>query len=184
MNLINYKEIDFKKSINKENKIINFNDSEIQIVPYLSINDKYDLVMTTLRKSYENGIYNPIKIQIYFNLNIIYLYTNIMFDSEDRANAEDIYNNFKDSGLLDLIKENISEKEKDELKSLLCDTLKVLKEYELSIAGFLSSVIGELTDKIQDGLKTIKDINPELLNGILGKFPQLQDLLPNENGEN
>ena len=36
MGLINYKDIDFNKSINKENKIINFNGSEIQIVNCLS----------------------------------------------------------------------------------------------------------------------------------------------------
>ena len=36
MSLINYKDIDFKSTINRTNKIINFNGVEIQILNYLS----------------------------------------------------------------------------------------------------------------------------------------------------
>ena len=107
MGLINYKDIDFNKSIDKENKIINFNGSEIQILPYLSITDKYDLIMATIKKSYEEGIYNPIKLKMYFNLHLVYMYTNIIFDAEDKAKVEELYDTLSNSGLITLILENI-----------------------------------------------------------------------------
>ena len=65
MSLINYKDIDFNKSINKETIKINFNDYEIEIVPYLSINDKYNLIMTTLSRSDEIDLYNIVSDNIH-----------------------------------------------------------------------------------------------------------------------
>lgn len=85
MGLINYKDIDFNKSINKVNKTINFNGSEIQVVNYLSAQDKYDLIMVTIQKAFEKGIYNEYKLKVYFDLHIVYMYTNIVFTAEDRA---------------------------------------------------------------------------------------------------
>ena len=40
---------------------ITFNDTEIEVLQYLPINDKYDLIMITLQNAYEEGIYNPLK---------------------------------------------------------------------------------------------------------------------------
>lgn len=181
MSLINYKDIDFKKSINKENKIINFNGSEIRVVNYLSIHDKYDLIMTTIKKSYENEMYNPIKLDMYFNIHLIYLYTNIIFDSEDRADVTVIYDNFKNSGLLALVKEAIDPNELNDLQEKLAQTLQVCKEYNSSVTGFLSNLLNEVMDKIGSGLDTLKDIDPNLLSNILKNNPQLAAMIPSEN---
>ena len=176
MGLINYKDIDFNKTINKENKIINFNGSEIQIIPYLSIADKYDLIMATIKKSYEEGIYNPIKLKMYFYLHLVYMYTNIIFDAENKAKVEELYDTLSNSGLITLILENIDEKELEFLQVKLMQTLSEIKEYNSSITGFLSVLLNDLGDKIKNGLNTIKDIDPSILNKVLESNPQLSNL--------
>ena len=43
-----------------------FNNQTIEVLKYLPIEDKYDLIMITLQKAEEDGIYNDIKLDMYF----------------------------------------------------------------------------------------------------------------------
>ena len=45
-----------------------WNGNEIEVLDYLPIEDKYDLIMITLQKSFEDGYYNPIKIDEFFDI--------------------------------------------------------------------------------------------------------------------
>ena len=45
-----------------------FQGHEIEVLRYLPVEDKYDLVMITLQNSEENGIYNPVKFPFIFSL--------------------------------------------------------------------------------------------------------------------
>ena len=56
-----------------------WNGNEIEVLDYLPVEDKYDLIMVTLQKSFEDGYYNPIKVDEFFHLHLIYMYTNINF---------------------------------------------------------------------------------------------------------
>lgn len=161
MGLINYKDIDFSKSINKENKIIEFNGSEIQIVPYLSANDKYDLIMITLQKAFDNGIYNDFKLQMYFDLHLIFMYTNLIFDAEDKVDLEGLYNTLRQSGFIDIVKENIDEKE--ELWELLKLTEVKMYNYKGSLLTFLTEAINNLPGKAEKAVETLSQIDPGLL---------------------
>ena len=157
MGLINYKDIDFK--IDKTNKIINFNNNEIRIINYLNVTDKYDLIMITLQKSFEDGIYNDFKLKQYFDLYTIYMYTNIVFTEEDRANELDILDTFYRSGLLALIKENIEEL--DALWGQLMWVKNTLTNYRNSLSVFLFEVLDELKEKATNGLELLNSLKPE-----------------------
>lgn len=163
MDLINYKDIDFNKSINKENKVIEFNGSEIQIVNYLSANDKYDLIMITLQKAFDKGIYNEYKLKVYFDLHLIYMYTNIIFSTEERADEVELYDTLNRSGLLQIVKEQIGE---EELNSLWSD-IKIIEtklyDYKGSLLTFLTEAIENLPQKAEKAMETLNQMDPELL---------------------
>lgn len=161
MGLINFNEIDFTQSIKKENTIINFNGNEIQIVPYLSAHDKYDFITITLQKAFDNGIYNDLKLQMYFDLNLIYMYTNVVFSREDRVDEELLYDTLKTSGFIDIVKEHINEK--DELWSLLKMTEVKMYDYKSSFLTFIIEAISNLPNKAQQAVETLQQIDPALL---------------------
>ena len=52
---------------------LDFNNKTIEVLKYLPIEDKYDLIMITLQKAEEDGIYNDIKLDMYFHLNLVYM---------------------------------------------------------------------------------------------------------------
>ena len=178
MGLINYKDIDFNKSINKENKIIEFNGNEIQVVNYLSIQDKYDFIMTTLKKSFDDGIYNEIRLRTYFDLHLVYVYTNIFFEVGERAAEGELYDIFKSSGLIDAVKEAIPQEEIDELWSMVRTMESKMTNYKGSLISLLSDLIEKLPEKAEKALTIVKEIDPEVLKtfsgglgGLLGQFP-------------
>ena len=161
MGLINYNEIDFTKS-KKENISIDFNGTEIIVVPYLSVQDKYDLIQSAIQKAFDGEIYQPILLNAYFNLYIIYMYTNIVFNDEDKADSLGLYDNIASSGLLDLVKNTIPEKEIINLGILLQDTLAETEKYNKSIMGIISNLINALPEKLSPMLETLEQLSPGL----------------------
>lgn len=178
MSLINYKDIDFNKSINKENKIINFNGSEIQIVNYLSANDKYDLIMITLQKSLDKNIYNPFKIDMYFDLNVIYLYTNIVFNNEDRVDEVGLYDTLKRSGLIDAVKAEIDENELEQLKSYIRLLTEIIIKYRNTFGAVIGSFIEQLPANMEKAKDIIGEFDSEKYKEFLNMASQLKANMP------
>lgn len=73
-----------KLKVNTQPKEIDFEGNKIEVLQYLPVEDKYDLVMITLQKSLEEGIYNPIKKDMYFHLYMVYMYTDISFTDKQK----------------------------------------------------------------------------------------------------
>lgn len=170
MAIINYKDIDFKKSINTDNKIIDFNGLEIRVIPYLPVNEKYQLVMATLAKANDNGIFNPVLKNMHFYLNIVYMYTSILFSAEDRANEEDLYDNLLRSGLLTLIIQAIDPAELDALNKYLECTEQAIVAYNSGVAGLVDKVLKALEglpEKFDKALEILKDFNPEMFKDLI-----------------
>lgn len=180
MSLINYKDIDFNKSIDKTLKTFDFNGNEITVVPYLSISDKYDFIMITLQKSFDKGIYNQVKLDMYFDLHLVYMYTNINFVAEDRANEVDLYDTLKQSGLIDKVREYIGKEEIEDLDRLLINVRKEMSDYKGSLLSFISDIIYTLPEKAEKALEMFKNIDPEILKKFSnGSLSNLMTILEN-----
>lgn len=185
MELVNFKNIDFNKSIDKELKIINFNGTDIGIVPYLSIQDKFDFVMITLQKSFVNGIYSDVKIDMYFDLHMIYMYTNIEFDAEDRADEEGLYDTLKRSGLIAAVRDSIDKEELVYLSEAIYQTCKKLSNYKSSFMSFISDLINTMPEKAAEALNIVGKIDSNILkNFATGSFgPIISGLMEDMNSQ-
>lgn len=138
-----------------------WNDYTIDILNYLPIENKYDLIMITLQKSLENGYYNPIKLDKYFHLHLIYMYTNISFTEKQKEDSDKLYNCLKSNGLLDAFINEFNENEYNELYSLLNDTKEAILRQKLSVSGLLESVISDLPAQAEAMQNIIDNFNPE-----------------------
>lgn len=167
MGLINYKNIDFNKSINKELKTFDFNGSEIAVVPYLSITDKYDFVMITLQKSFEKNIYNQVKLDMYFDLHLVYMYTNVIVDSVDREDEFGLYDTFMRSGLIAKIKEQIPNDELNQLKDYIEKIGKQNLKYENSFIGLARAFVEMLPENIEKIKDFAKELGVEGINSLI-----------------
>ena len=151
---MNYKDI--KISTNEEYNTFIFNNQEIKVLKYLSVSDKFDLVMTAIQKSTVDGMYNPIRLNTFFKLNIMYLYTDITFDIEDRMDESALYDNLYQSGLITAVENAMDGAERLQLYDYLSDCLIIEKEYRTTAAAIISKLVDDLP-KNAEATKTIVD---------------------------
>ena len=128
-----------------ETSIVKIDDNtEIEVLQYLPIEDKIDLIQIALQKSLENGIYNEIKLDMYFNLYIVYMYSNLEFTDEEKEDEFKLYNELQSN---DIIAHVIAGMEDGEYDCLL-DYLKTMQEsneiYRTSVAALLQTFIQDM----------------------------------------
>ena len=168
-NKVSYASLKLKND--KDTISFQFNDSVIEIIKYLPITDKNDLVAVTLQKSFEDGIYNPLKLDMYFHLNLIYLMTNITFTDKQRENEEKLYDTLKSSGLLAEFLKHVDEAEYNELYDYLQEALEEYKQYNYSFAGIISKFINDLPKNANAAMEIVNNFDPNKFSEVV-KFAE------------
>lgn len=162
---INYKDLGL--TVDKSRSTFDFNGIEIEISNYLPIQDKYDLIMITLQKSYEDFYYNDIKLDLFFKLNLLYAYTNIIFSKEDREDEAKLYNEVVSSGLMDTFLNNFNETEYQSLRALLTSLVKSCSEAKRSIVSLARDAIENLPGNMQKAVESLREINPDQVKQLM-----------------
>ena len=150
-----------KLKTNTDVTTVNFNDTKIEILKYLPIEDKYDLISITLQKALEDTLYNPLKVDMFFHLHLIYMYTNINFTDKQREDEVKLYDTLYSNGLVDLVLENIDELEYETLSTYLQDTIDQDLTYKTTVAYLLNSFLGDMPAKINNIQNMMDEIDKE-----------------------
>lgn len=154
--------------VNKKNEEINY-----EVKSYLTIEEKMEMISKIINQSIDdNGFYNPMRLKIFMTLEIVYAYTNISFTEKQKENPFKLYDQLISSNLFDVIKENIGEKEWNDINSTTITTIENIYKYKNSVLGILDAVsadysavdlnLTELQNKLADpnALSLIRDILP------------------------
>lgn len=156
-----------KLKTNTEVKTIDFNGSNIEVLQYLPVEDKYSLVNITLQKAKEGSIYNPVKKDLYFYLNLVYLYTNINFTEKQREDEFKLYDTLVSTGLLNMILEEIPESEFEVLYSYMEDLESDILNYKNSVSGIVSEIINTLPGRAEEMQKIIDNFDKEKFQNVI-----------------
>ena len=135
-------------------KIFDFCGQKIEVLKYLPAQDKYDLLMVTLQKSLEGNIYNDFKLDLFFELNLVYMYTNITFTEKQREDEFKLYDSLKSNGFFELFYNVLDETEYNELFGQLTLLREASEKSHMSIAG----ILGELTENLPKQAEAMADI--------------------------
>lgn len=165
-------------SVNKFDFKYNNEIFPIEVFRYLSISDKNDLVQIALQKANENGVINDIALDMYFNLNLVYLYTNINFTDKQKEDEADLYDKLQCSGLIDQVIAHMDQDEYKHLLDYLDSNRRAVDEHNHSVGGFMETLVNDLPIKMQQTMDVI-DANKD-------KFPEVERLakLASETGMN
>ena len=69
LKIINYEDLKLKRSM--DTKIFAWGNINVIVKKSIPIESKYDIVMITLQQAWEDGYYNPIKLDMHFHLNLV-----------------------------------------------------------------------------------------------------------------
>ena len=150
-----------------DNSIKKIENTEIEVLQYLPVEDKYDLINIALQKSRVEGKHNALLLDMYFHLFIVYMYTNISFTDKQKENEYKIYDTLKSNGLLDTILTYIPDEEYNELYSFLIEDLEKREKYDLSISGLISTIVNDLPAQAEAAMKIVENFDKEKFSNVI-----------------
>lgn len=150
-----------------DNSVKKIENTEIEVLQYLPIEDKYDLINIALQKSRVEGKHNPLLLDMYFHLFIVYMYTNISFTDKQKENEYKIYDTLKSNRLLDTILTYIPDEEYNELYSFLIEDLEKREKYDLSISGLISTIVNDLPAQAEAAMKIVENFDKEKFSNVI-----------------
>jgi hypothetical protein len=162
---MNYKDLNLK--MKQVYKIFEWEGKKISVLSYLPIEDKYDIVMITLQKSLEDGIYNPVKLDMYFHLNLVYMFTDIEFTAEDREDESKLYDELQSTGLLEAVLGRIDPMIYAELQDDIDSIIDSYMTYRISAASMFKSFIEDLPANAEAAQKIVDNFNPEKYSAVV-----------------
>ena len=161
--------------LNKEIKTIIWNDQSIEIVQYLPVNDKLELIGRIINNSAEDlKFYNVGKIEIFTVLEIMSAYTNITFTEKQKEDVCKLYDLIVSSGLYDAVVAEIPENELDWIEETVEDSIISIYKYQDSALGILDAIGQDYSHLDLDASNIQAKLgDPEnlaLLRGIMAKL--------------
>lgn len=149
-----------KLKVDKEVKTVDYGGTQIEVLQYLPIADKKDLVDITLQKAEENGIYDPIQVDMYFHLHIVYMYSNLSFTDKQKEDESKLYDILESNGLIAAVLKGMREKEYSTLYAWIVDKQKKIMKYKNTAGAVLQSVINDLPRNAEAAAQIVENFDP------------------------
>ena len=156
-----------KLKLQEDVKTFMIEDKEIEVKQYLSINDKIDLIDITMQKSKEDKIYNPVKLDMYFHLHLVYLYTNITFTEKQREDEYKLYDLLNTNDIINKVIENIPEIEYESLFDLMEDKIEVEMNYKTTAAAMIENLLEQLPRSANTAADIMNSIDTSSMDNVI-----------------
>lgn len=164
-----------KLKLNNGVQHIKFNDLDIEIKQYLSVEQKLQIIGNVINHIIdENRFCNTIKLDVYLALEVIYNYTNISFTDTQKEDPVKLYDLFVSSGLYDMIIDNIDDEEITYLEEHTYAIIDNIYRQMNSFYGVMENVVRDYSQVDMDATEVQKKLNDsnniELLKNIMTKL--------------
>lgn len=156
-----------KLKVNKEVKTFNFMKQEIEVLQYLPIEDKRDLISIVCQNAEENGIYNALLVDTYFHLYLVYLYTNISFTDKQKDNEMKLYDALKSNGFFEEFLGAMNEDEYNELYNYIEETMEMNLEFKNTAGAVLQTIIQDLPRNAQIAADIVENFDKNKFKAVL-----------------
>ena len=165
MNKISYTNLKLK--LNNEINTFDFNGNKIEVLKYLPLEDKCSLINLALQSAREGSIYNSAKLEAYFHLYILMMYTNINFTDKQKEDKVKLYDILKSNGLINAVLAAMEEDEYNYLLDCLNQQEEDIYNYQNSTAGIISNAIDQLPVRAEQLSEIVENFNPEKFQNVL-----------------
>lgn len=142
-------------------------DSNVNVLKYLPIKDKNNIIKMAIQNAEENGVLNDLLLDMYFRLYTVYMYTDIEFTEGEKNNPIEIYDVLESSGLISSIMNVIPATELAYLVNMKDAMVSADLEYKKSIAGTIQGLLNSFTENVEGANEIIKKFNPEDFQQVL-----------------
>ena len=124
--------------------IITINDTSVEVIQYLPITEKLELVERVLNATVDTtGFFNPARLEIFTNLEIVKTYSNISITDKMMENAAKTYDVLSMNNIIDMVIAAIPEEEYVMILDTVEECAKSTVSYLTSFAGMMKNVLDD-----------------------------------------
>lgn len=162
------------KKIN-ESKEFTYNDQVITVKQYLPIADKLTLIGDVINwASDEYNFANPVKLDMFLSLGIVFTYTNLSFTEKQKEDIAKLYDLLEENGIIDGVIKLIPEEEYRTLWDGVVELADNIYAYQTSVLGILDTVSRDYSNLNLDATEIQQKLadpdNMALLKSVLTKL--------------
>lgn len=170
---VSFTKLGLKKK--EEIKNITINDQVIEVKQYLPISDKINIITNVIENSADdNNFANPVKVEVFANLEIMYAYTNISFTDKQKEDPTKLYDLLEENGIIAEVIAAIPENEYALLLGWIDETIEAFYTYRNSVMGIMEQISADYSNLSLDATEIQQKLadpqNLELLKSIMTKL--------------
>ena len=156
-------------------KTLIWNEQEIEIKPYLSIQTKLEMISNVLNLAADdNRFYNPGKVDMFFALAVIDYYTNLSITDKQRENPIKLYDDFMSSGFYTAVFKAIPEDEVGYVYTVMKESIDQIYKYQNSAYGIMDALSADYSNLDFDIKKLTDQLgnkeNAQFLDQVISKL--------------
>ena len=141
--------------------------TEIEVLKYLPLEDKCTLIDLALQNAKDGVIYNTARLDAYFHLFIVMMYTNITFTDKQKEDLIKLYDVLKSNGIIDKVILAMDEEEYNNLLGFLNQQEQDIYQYKNSIGGIISTTIDQLPARAEQLSEIVENFDPEKFKNVI-----------------
>ena len=170
---VSFTKLGLKKK--EEIKNITINDQVIEVKQYLPISDKINIITNVIENSADdNNFANPVKVEVFANLEIMYAYTNISFTDKQKEDPTKLYDLLEENGVIAEVIAAIPENEYALLLGWIDETIEAFYTYRNSVMGIMEQISEDYSNLSLDATEIQQKLadpqNLELLKNVMTKL--------------
>jgi hypothetical protein len=147
----------------------------VEVKQYLPIEEKLVVISNIINNSIdENDFYNPVRLEIFTTLEILYAYTNFNITPKMKEDPFKLYDVVVSTGLYDKILEAMPTEEFDRIDVSAHATIRNMYNYKNSAMGILNAMSSDYSNLNLDALQLrdnlVDPANLELLKTVATKL--------------
>ena len=166
-----------KLKLAKKNDIqtIQINGIDIEVKQYLPVEEKLEIIGRVLRDSAnDNSFANPVNLEVFLDLEIMYNYTNISFTETQKKDPYKLYDLLEENGIILEVISAIPDKEYNYLVDSASEIIENYYKYQNSALGIMKQITTDYKDLDLDATEIQKKIgdreNVEFLQEVMEKL--------------
>ena len=152
-----------------------FNEKEIEVKRYLPFSDKLTLIGNAINLAADgNRFANPMKIDMYLDLEIMFAYTNITFTDKQKEDLVKLYDMLASAGFFEAMYNAIAEDEASTIHYNAARLAENMYGQMNSVYGIVENIVSDYAEVDMEATKVQEKLaNPEnltLLKNVMTKL--------------
>lgn len=156
-----------KLKTNENIKEVQLGQTKIEVKQYLPVEEKYSFLNIVLQNSLENDVYHPVKVDMYFHLYLVYLYTNINFTDKQKEDESKLFDVLLTNGIIEGVITTMPEAEYNMLVNLLNQMIEKNEKYKTTFAGVIGKFINDLPAQADAAMKIVENFDPNKFQEVI-----------------